>query len=123
MSDKQALDEVKRDFLHLSKYPLPEPIVKMVVLSPPLKLAGFYRLPYFLAAEKDVEIVSEDEGTIVRGRIDILVFQPQFWITVIEAKKIQYLLEVGVPPGANLYAGKPCSRETCFWFDDKRQGV
>jgi hypothetical protein len=43
--EKQALDEVKADYLHLSEYPILEPIVKLVVLSPLLRLAGFYRVP------------------------------------------------------------------------------
>ena len=52
--EKQVLDEVKGDFLHLSQYPMLEPIVKMVVLSPLLRLAGFYRPPFYLAAEQEV---------------------------------------------------------------------
>ncbi|MGK7923352.1 MAG: restriction endonuclease subunit R, partial [Trichodesmium sp.] len=62
--DKRALDEVKKDYFHLSTYPILEPIVKMVVLSPLLKLAGFYRPPFYLSAEKEVQITSEDKGTI-----------------------------------------------------------
>ena len=58
--EKQALDEVKRDYLHLSAYTILEPIVKMVVLSPLLKLAGFYRPPFYLTAEKEVQITSEE---------------------------------------------------------------
>jgi hypothetical protein len=57
-----ALDEVKRDYLHLSRYDLLEPIVKMVVLSPILRLAGFYRDPFYVAAEKKVELLSEDRS-------------------------------------------------------------
>ncbi len=37
--EKQALNEVKNEYLHLSKYPLLEPIVKMVVLSPLWQIA------------------------------------------------------------------------------------
>ncbi|WP_446379374.1 hypothetical protein [Coleofasciculus sp. D1-CHI-01] len=84
--ERQWLDQVKDDYLHLSQYPMLEPIVKMVVLSPLLSVAGFYRSPFYLAAEHEVRITSQDNGTIVRGKIDILICQPQFWITVIEAK-------------------------------------
>ncbi|NJP08153.1 MAG: restriction endonuclease subunit R [Leptolyngbyaceae cyanobacterium RU_5_1] len=114
--EKQALNEVKRDYMHLSRYTLLEPIVKMVILSPLLKLAGFYRPPFYLAAEKEVEIVSEDEGTIVRGRLDVLVFQPQFWVTVIEAKNTQYSLEVGVPQALTYMMANPHTEKPAYGF-------
>jgi hypothetical protein len=96
-SEQQALQEIKTDYLHLSEYSLLEPIVKMVVLSPLLRLAGFYRPPFYLGAEQSIEVVSQDEDTVVRGRLDPLVFTPQFWVLVIEAKRTQYSLEVGIP--------------------------
>ncbi|HCF27136.1 MAG TPA: restriction endonuclease subunit R, partial [Cyanobacteria bacterium UBA11049] len=42
-------------------------------------------------------IISEDEGTVVKGKIDVLVLQEQLWILVIEAKKAQFSLEPGIP--------------------------
>lgn len=94
--EKQALDEVRREYRHLYTHLVLESVVKLVVLSPLLRLAGFYR-PLYLTAEKEVRIVSEDEGTIVTGRLDLLVFTPQFWVLVIEAKGAKYSLEVGIP--------------------------
>ncbi|MDJ0735066.1 MAG: hypothetical protein QNJ47_13540 [Nostocaceae cyanobacterium] len=52
--EKQVLDEVKSEYLYLSKYPLLEPIFQMVVLSPLLKLAGFYKPPFYIAAEQKI---------------------------------------------------------------------
>ncbi|MBD2725497.1 restriction endonuclease subunit R [Nostoc sp. FACHB-892] len=95
--EKESLNEVKAEYLHLSKYPVLEPLVKMVVLFPLLRLAGFYQPPFYIASEHEVKISSEDEGTIIRGRIDILVFHPPFWVLVIEAKRADYSLEVGIP--------------------------
>jgi hypothetical protein len=95
--EKQSLNEVKAEYLHLSKYPILSPVVKMVVLSPLLRLAGFYQPPFYIASEQEVKISSEDEGTIIRGRIDILVLHPPFWVLVIEAKRAEYSLEVGIP--------------------------
>ena len=114
--EMQTLDEVQRDYLYLSKYPLLEPLVKMVVLSPLLKLAGFYRPPFYLAAEKEVRISSEDEGTIVQGRIDLLVFCPEFWVTAIEAKKAAYSLEVGIPQALAYMLGSPDPDKPAFGF-------
>lgn len=93
----QALEEVKQDYLHLEKYPLLEPIVKMVVLSPLLRLAGFYRPPFYLLAEKEVQLESYDDALLVRGRIDVLVFTPQFWVLVVEAKKAEFSLDAALP--------------------------
>jgi hypothetical protein len=114
--EKQSLDEVKSEYLHLSKYPLLEPIVKMVVLSPLLKLAGFYQPPFYLAAEKEVEITSEDEGMLVRGKIDILVFHPQFWILVIEAKKAEFSLEAATPQALAYMLANPNTEKPSFGF-------
>ncbi|NET37062.1 MAG: restriction endonuclease subunit R [Cyanothece sp. SIO1E1] len=110
--EKQLLDEVQSDYLYLSESQMLEPIVKMVVLSPLLRLAGFYRPPFELTAEKEVKITSEDEGTVITGRIDVLVFQPEFWVAVIEAKQAAYSLETAVPQAlayvlGNLNAAKP----------------
>ncbi|QLE57538.1 type I restriction enzyme HsdR N-terminal domain-containing protein [Nostoc sp. TCL26-01] len=96
-SERQTLDQLKGEYQHLSRYPILEPVVKMVVLSPLLRLAGFYQPPFYVASEQEVEISSEDEGTIIRGRIDILVFHPPFWVLVIEAKRAQYSLTVAIP--------------------------
>ena len=96
-TEKQTLDEVKIDFRHLSKYPVLEPIVKLVVISPLLKLAGFLSPPFYLTAEKEVKLYSEDEESSVTGKLDFLVFTPQFWILLIEAKGIKYSLEEGIP--------------------------
>lgn len=96
-TEKQTLDGVKADYLHLSTYEILEPIVKMVVLSPLLKLAGFYCPPFYMAAEQVVEISSLDGETIVSGRIDILIFKPEFWIAAIEAKRARYSVVAGIP--------------------------
>jgi len=69
----------------------------MVVLSPLLSDAGFYLPPFYSTSESSVEIFDEDEGVIIRGKIDILVLQDQLWIIVIESKQAGFSLEVGIP--------------------------
>lgn len=91
-----------------------EPVVKLVVLSPLLKLAGFYRPPFYIAAEKGVEITSTDEETIVRGQIDILIFHPQFWIVTIETKRTQYSLEVAIPQALAYMLSSPDNEKPVF---------
>ncbi|MEH2330554.1 type I restriction endonuclease [Nostoc sp.] len=114
--EKQSLNEVKAEYLHLSRYQILEPIVKMVVLSPLLRLAGFYQPPFYIASEEEVRISSEDEGTIVRGRIDILVFHPPFWILVIEAKRAEYSLEVAISQALAYMLANPGNDKPTFGF-------
>ena len=114
--EKQSLNQVKAEYLHLSRYQILEPVVKMVVLSPLLRLAGFYQPPFYIASEKEVEIISEDEGTVVRGRIDILVFHPPLWVLVIEAKRAEYSLEVAIPQVLSYMLNSPDSKKPVYGF-------
>ncbi|MEH2015905.1 type I restriction endonuclease [Nostoc sp.] len=114
--EKQSLNEVKAEYLHLSRYQILEPVVKMVVLSPLLRLAGFYQPPFYIASEQQVEICSEDEGTIVRGRIDILVFKPPFWVLVVEAKRADYSLVPAIPQALAYMLADVSSEKPVFGF-------
>ncbi|MHC5598069.1 MAG: type I restriction endonuclease [Nostoc sp.] len=114
--EKQSLNEVKTEYLHLSKYPILEPVVKMVVLSPLLRLAGFYQPPFYIASEQEVRISSEDEGTIIRGRIDILVLHPAFWVLVIEAKRAEYSLVPAIPQALAYMLADATSAKPVFGF-------
>ena len=78
-AEKQSLNRVKSNYLNLSKHrPMSEEAVKMVVLSPLLDLAGFYQPPVEIETETSIEISAEDEGTIVKGSIDVLIVQKRF---------------------------------------------
>ena len=114
--EKQSLNEVKAEYLHLSKYSILEPVVKMVVLSPLLRLAGFYQPPFYIASEQEVRISSEDEGTIIRGCIDILVFHPPLWVLVIEAKRAEYSLEVAISQALAYMLANPDNDKPTFGF-------
>ncbi|MEH2090232.1 type I restriction enzyme HsdR N-terminal domain-containing protein [Nostoc sp.] len=114
--EKESLNEVKAEYLHLSKYPVLEPVVKMVVLSPLLRLAGFYQPPFYIASEQEVKISSEDEGTIIRGRIDILVFHPPFWVIVIEAKRAEYSLVPAISQALAYMLADATSAKPVFGF-------
>ena len=114
--EKQELDEVKADFFHLAQCPMVEPVVKMVVLAPLLKRAGFYRPPFYLAAEKVVEISSIDQDTIIKGKLDLLVYTPLFWILVIEAKRLENSLEVGIPQALAYMLGSSDNQEPALGF-------
>lgn len=113
-SEFQAVDEVKAEYLHLSRYDILEPLVKMVVLSPLLKLAGFYRPPFYVMAEKQVELVTEDEGRVIRGLIDLLIFHEQVWVVAIEAKRAEYSLKVAIAQVLFYMLGQPLPQRPIY---------
>ena len=112
--EKQYLDQVKADFLYLNKYPLFEEAVKMVVLSPLLTLAGFYRMPFRISEEVPVQIALKEEGQIVRGRIYILVIQEQFWVLVIESKQASFSLKNGIAQALGYMVATPNQTQAVF---------
>ena len=111
-SEEQRLDAVRRQYLYLLEYPVMEGVVKMVVLSPLLELAGFYQPPFRVEGETGIQITAEDEGEMIQGNIDVLVLQNQIWIAVIEAKNSELALTKAIPQAlsymlANLSQEKP----------------
>lgn len=115
-ADDQALEEMKQEYQYLSRYANLEPIVKMVVVGPLLKMSGFYRPPFRVKAEKRVELVTEDEGVVVRGQLDILVMHDRFWTILIEAKRVQYSLDAGIPQALFYMLGAPDPGKPIFGF-------
>lgn len=112
--EKQKLDRVKANYFNLAKRPMLETTVKMVVLSPLLDMANFYLSPFSIVAEEEVQISAEDDGTIVRGRIDVLVVQNQFWILVIESKWASFSLEEVIPQALAYMLANPNVNQPTF---------
>jgi hypothetical protein len=113
--EKQDLDKIKSHFLRLAKYPpLSEETVKLVVLSPLLNLAGFYDEPFFIRSEQSIEISAEDKVEIIRGRIDVLVIQQQFWLLVIESKKASFSLLEAIPQALTYMLANPYPEKAVF---------
>jgi len=96
--EKQTLQRVCSNYFNLvSCRPLLEEGVKMVILSPLLDLAGFFQPPFSIRTETPVELSVEDEGLIIRGRIDVLVIQQHLWILIIEAKSTKIDIMEALP--------------------------
>ncbi len=96
--DQHLLDRVKGNFLELmDDPPMLENTVKMVVLAPLLDLAGFYHKPFRIETETGVALEMEDEGTIIRGRIDVLVLKNRLWLLVIESKRSDFAVTRAIP--------------------------
>ncbi len=97
-AERQVLNHIKSNFKNLNRdRPMSEEAVKMVVLSPLLDLAGFYQPPFKLLTEQSTEISAEDEGTLYKGSIDVLVVLKRFWILVIESKSTRFDVMMALP--------------------------
>ena len=115
--EKQTLDRIKSNFIHLiERQQMIESIVKMVVLSPLLELAGFYQPPFEIDGEKGVEIFVEDEDEVIKGDIDVLVLGNHLWIFVIESKRSSLSLDAGIPQALAYMLGNPNHEKPCFGF-------
>jgi hypothetical protein len=107
-SDKQYLDKVKAGFINLLNYPpLLEDVVRMSVLDPILFLADFYLRPFYIKSEVPIDIITEDEGTIIKGKIDTLVLKDQLWVMLIESKRASYSVEAGLAQILAYMLGNP----------------
>ena len=96
--DRHLLDRVKANFLALMEDPpMLENTVKMVVLAPLLDLAGFYHKPFRIETETSVALEMKDEGTIIRGRIDVLILKNRLWLLVIESKRSDFAVTRAIP--------------------------
>jgi hypothetical protein len=113
-ADYAVLDRVKRNYLYLLEYPVLESIVKMVVLSPILDLAGFYEPPLRVEGEANIQVAATDEGEIVQGSIDVLVVQQSFWVTVIEAKNSEFSITKAIPQTIAYMLAHPYPDRPCF---------
>ncbi|MEM8641823.1 MAG: type I restriction endonuclease [Cyanobacteria bacterium P01_G01_bin.54] len=97
-AEKAILHRIRQHYLNLNRRrPLLEDLVKMVVLSPLLAATGFYDQDFEIKTEEKVEISIEDESTIIRGFMDILIIQEQLWLLVIETKRVQINVTTAIP--------------------------
>ncbi|MEB3294274.1 MAG: restriction endonuclease subunit R [Synechococcales bacterium] len=95
--EQHQLDQIKAGYLNHLKYPpLLEKTIQMIVVAPLLFLAGLYVPPFHIRAEKSIEISLEDEGTVMRGSLDILLVRDGFWVMVIESKRASFSTEAGL---------------------------
>ena len=116
-AELQGLDRLTRNYTYLSQEEPPlEEIVKLVVVSPLLDLAGFYQFPFLVKAEvsTNLEVADEDNTIAVQGRIDILVIQDSFWILVIESKPARLDVTAGIPQALTYLLTAPKLQASCY---------
>lgn len=97
-SEQETLDLIRRRFrYHREAGQVAEGAVNAIVVSRLLEMAGFYDPPFRLRSEVPVELETAVDHQTLRGRIDFLVIQEQFWRAVIESKETEFDVEVGIP--------------------------
>jgi hypothetical protein len=112
--ERTYLDQIKADFCSLEGEPLTEETVKMTVLAPLLSLARFFRKPFYPRAEVRVELAVEDESTIIRGRLDVLVIYQQLWVLAIETKRQELSLDAALAQALFYLLASPGSQPMTY---------
>jgi hypothetical protein len=97
-AEQETLDRIRQRFrYHREAGQVTEGAVNAIVVSRLLEMAGFYDPPFRLRSEVSVDIETVDQDETLRGRIDFLVVQGQFWRAVIESEETEFDVEVGIP--------------------------
>ncbi|MDM9382146.1 type I restriction endonuclease subunit R [Chlorogloeopsis sp. ULAP01] len=114
-AEKASLDVLRRRYLyHRGEGDLLEGTVMLLVVSPLLALAGFYDPPFRIKAESSVELVLNDGEEVLRGRIDVLVLQNQFWVMVLESKKTTLSVWTALPQALAYLMANPNPNKPVF---------
>lgn len=105
--EQQELAQIRDDFEnYLIEGKVLEGQIKLLVIGPLLRLAGFFHSPIKISLEQDIDaIVVEDEDTKITGRFDILAVNKEqptatdvaFWLLVIESKNTSVNSFEGLP--------------------------
>jgi hypothetical protein len=96
---------------HRNRGKLAEGAVNLLLVSSLLELAVFYDEPFFITTDSSVEIVLENQDEILRGRIDTLVIQEQFWILVVDSKSL-ISFEAAIPQVLTYMMNNPNSEKS-----------
>jgi hypothetical protein len=122
--EQQELVQIRNDFRsYLIEGKVLEGQIKLLVIGPLLRLAGFYRSPIKISLEQDIDdILIEDEDTEIKGRFDILAVNKEqptaidvaFWILVIESKNSSINAFEGLPQLLT-YAHESLEHQKIVW--------
>ncbi|NET58895.1 MAG: restriction endonuclease subunit R [Symploca sp. SIO2E6] len=122
--EQQELAQIRDDFEnYLIEGKVLEGQVKLLVIAPLLRLAGFYRSPVKISLEQDIDmIVVEDQDTKITGRFDLLAVNQEhpttrdiaFWLLVIESKNSSINSLEGLPQLLT-YAHQSLKHQKLVW--------
>lgn len=114
-AEKTEIDSIKEvyDYQRLDGFLL-EGTINLIIVSPLLKLAGFFKPPYKIRSPYGVELEIDDPEETIRGFIDALVIQDQLWILVLEAKRNGIPVAAALPQLIAYMMAQPQPYRTVF---------
>ncbi|KOR31940.1 hypothetical protein TI05_10435 [Achromatium sp. WMS3] len=113
--ERYSLDDVKAAYMNLIKYPVMlENAVQITVVAPLLHLTKLLLPPFHLQTATSMTISSSDQEVKLEGRIDILVVKDQFWILVIESKRAELSIKVGLAQLLAYMLANPDRQRPCY---------
>ena len=108
VEETHYLDQVQREYFDQTRNgQISEGLVKLIVISPLLHLAGFYRRPFEVRLEEPVQVEAVEANEVWRGRIDALVIKDAFWILVVEAKNSALGIDTAIPQALGYMLASP----------------
>ena len=105
--EQQALDRLKRNYENIIETNPLEEVVKLVVVSPLLDLAGFYQPPFSIRAEVSTKLVVTEGSQTFTGSIDVLVVKQRLWVLVVESKQSRFDVTSGIPQALSYLLSQP----------------
>lgn len=123
--EKASLDLIRRRYLyHQADGNLTEGTVTLLIGSPLLERAGFYDSPFKMRGEASVEIVIDDDQVeTLRGRIDVLVLQNRFWVTLLESKRTAISVMSAIPQTLTYMMANPHTDKPAFAMVTNGDGI
>jgi len=123
-TEKASLDLIRRRYLyHQADGNLTEGTVTLLIGSPLLERAGFYDYPFKMRGEASVEIVLDDDVETLRGRIDVLVLQNRFWVTLLESKRTTISVMSALPQTLTYMMANPAPDQPAFGMMTNGDGI
>lgn len=68
----------------------------MVIVDLVLFIGKFFFYFYYICFEEFINLELVDKEVIIRGWIDVLVFKEKLWVMIIELKRVEFFIEVGL---------------------------
>lgn len=114
-SEEASLDRVKTSYLHNSAAgPLSESTINLLLVSPLLYLSGLCDPPFRLRGEAPIEIIVEEAGQALSGRIDALIMQERLWLVLAESKQTKLSFSMAIPQALTYMMGSSNEQEPLF---------
>jgi hypothetical protein len=110
--EQQAIARLKKNYENIIESNPLEEVVKLVVVSPLLDLAGFYQPPFSIRAEVTTKLVAIEGKQTFVGKIDVLVVKEKLWILVIESKQSRFDVTSGIPQALSYMLSQPLNTES-----------